>query len=179
MDDPVSEQTPSPEPVWQCYRLGAWCSPEEPHVNCCFVDDNGDPVPGPFVPAPASTPGRTGDYWEEEEGDPQCCQDWPNGHAEGCITRRPPAVSSEGEQRPDDSERLRLVVMLAQEIGSAYRGDWSDFDGRSLRSELDELSVVSSGEMDAARFRLINSLCPAGRGHWIEHCEADCTGASS
>jgi hypothetical protein len=75
---------------------------------------------------------------------------------------------------PTEVDRLRLAVSLAQELGRAYRGDWSDFDGRSLRNELDALSDIVSGKADAAGFRASADLCPRGGGHWTEYCTSDC-----
>jgi hypothetical protein len=61
-------------------------------------------------------------------------------------------------------------------LGAAYRGDWSDFDGRTLRAQLDELSdVLRDGTWHAGRpFHLqawaaVTGLCiPCGA--WTEHC---------
>lgn len=75
---------------------------------------------------------------------------------------------------PAEVERLKLAITLAQELGSAYRGDWSGFDGRTLRSQLDDLSSVGAGSWDAERFRASNSLCPHGDGHWTEYCDDTC-----
>lgn len=67
--------------------------------------------------------------------------------------------------------RLRLALELAQQVGRAYRGDWSDFDGRTLRTALDALDEVVAGAMSAERYRSLEGLCPAGQGHWIDYCE--------
>lgn len=56
-------------------------------------------------------------------------------------------------------------------LGSAYRGDWSNFDGRSLRSELDDLAgaLQTSVIFDLDRWVIGESICPQNRS-WAEHC---------
>lgn len=56
-------------------------------------------------------------------------------------------------------------------LGSAYRGDWSDFDGRSLRAQLDELAdALNEGTtLDVQRWAHLNGICPHAR-QWHEHC---------
>lgn len=75
-------------------------------------------------------------------------------------------------------EKLATVLMLADEIGSAWRGDWNDFDGRTLRGELADLGQVAAGEMDVVWYRAANGLCPHGRGHWTDYCDDGCGGES-
>lgn len=69
-----------------------------------------------------------------------------------------------------DQERLETVLMLADEIGSKWRGDWSDFDGRTLRSEMNELRQVASGKLTVEQYRRFNGLCALGGGHWTKYC---------
>jgi hypothetical protein len=76
--------------------------------------------------------------------------------------------------RDAEIHRLQDAVMLAQQLGRAYRGDWLDFDGRTLRDQLNDLSDVVSGGITVARYRASNSLCPYGHGHWDEYCRDDC-----
>jgi hypothetical protein len=67
-------------------------------------------------------------------------------------------------------------------LGTAYRGDWSDFDGRTLRSQLDEVSRIirkeSQGEdvrREVGGFYFGNGIC--NRCHsWMQNCS--CGGAS-
>lgn len=63
------------------------------------------------------------------------------------------------------------ILMLANEIGQAYRGDWNDFDGRTLRMQMNELTQVANGSMTIEQYRAGNELCPRGDGHWIEYCD--------
>ena len=57
-------------------------------------------------------------------------------------------------------------------LGSAYRGDWSDVDGRTLRDQLGELAVhlTSDEPFDAALWAANNNVCPEARS-WVEHCD--------
>lgn len=72
--------------------------------------------------------------------------------------------------------RLREVLALAEEIGGAWRGDWSDFDGRTLRHQMEELRRVADGDMTSERYRALRGLCPAGFGHWTDYCGDGCRG---
>jgi hypothetical protein len=45
-------------------------------------------------------------------------------------------------------------------LGSAWRYDWSDFDGRTLRGQLDEIDSVLSGKMTYKKFLLVNDIDP-------------------
>lgn len=66
---------------------------------------------------------------------------------------------------------------IIREWGSAIRGDWSDFDGRTGQGVMEEFADWIEGKdlpksMKAARDRL--NLCLAGEGHWCGtwgHCE--------
>lgn len=57
-------------------------------------------------------------------------------------------------------------------LGSAYRGDWSDFDGRSLKLTLVELAeaLESDEPFDARRWAAGESICPEAHA-WAEHCD--------
>ena len=37
-------------------------------------------------------------------------------------------------------------------LGDAWRGDWSDFDGRTLRSQLDDIESVLNGSKTFEQF---------------------------
>lgn len=61
-------------------------------------------------------------------------------------------------------------------LGSAWRGDWSDFDGRTLRAQLNSwmalmertLAGETTGE-EIATWIELQGICP--RCHsWWEHC---------
>jgi len=47
---------------------------------------------------------------------------------------------------------LQIVIREMRCYGSGWRADWSDFDGRTLRDQLDELAIwateYASGERD-------------------------------
>lgn len=63
---------------------------------------------------------------------------------------------------------------LMDELGTAWRGDWSGFDGRTLESQLSYIVGFEdnpSCSLADARRRL--NLCPFGKGHWAAYCE-DC-----
>jgi hypothetical protein len=99
----------------------------------------------------------------------------PQHHADAALIAAAPRLASEVEHLAAEVERLRTALGLAQQVGDAYRGDWSGFDGRTLRSQMDELSAVASGREDATRYRAMNHLCPHGRGHFIDYCgDYDC-----
>jgi len=57
-------------------------------------------------------------------------------------------------------------------LGAAWRGDWSDFDGRTLRNQLGELSAALTGDVpfDARQWAAANGICPERRS-WAEHCD--------
>lgn len=75
-------------------------------------------------------------------------------------------------------ERIAIVQMMLYELGSAYRGSWHDFDGRTLRSQLDDIAVYLNVDCDISihDFRGSCDLCPAGNGHWTEFCDEYCIG---
>lgn len=61
-------------------------------------------------------------------------------------------------------------------LGAAYRGDWSDFDGRSLRAQLDEVDRIIRQEVageDVARsvagFYAGNNICARCQS-WNSYC---------
>ena len=63
------------------------------------------------------------------------------------------------------------VAIALEKLGAAYRGDWHDFDGRSLRRELDELAraLRSPETFDVAAWCRREEICPICES-WIEHC---------
>jgi hypothetical protein len=80
-------------------------------------------------------------------------------------------------------EALDPRITLMQELGQCWRGDWSGFDGRTLRSELDALAdlmrqpEVSDG--DVVKYRYNEGMCLTGGGHWNDYCTDDCRGANA
>ena len=53
-------------------------------------------------------------------------------------------------------------------LGSAWRGSWSDFDGRTLRSQLNEIINVLDGEETYLKFCEINDIHPTQKC-WNEY----------
>ena len=45
-----------------------------------------------------------------------------------------------------------------QALGNAWRGDWLDFDGRTLRSQLDDIEKVLDGKMTYETFLKSNGI---------------------
>lgn len=75
--------------------------------------------------------------------------------------------------------RQDAVGRALRALGAAYRGDWSDFDGRSLRHQLEEVAdfladpaPITNTEVEAwmAGWFVRNDICPVGH-HWTDHCE--------
>ncbi len=57
-------------------------------------------------------------------------------------------------------------------LGAAYRSDWSDLDGRSLRSQLDELATtLRKGELfNVEGWAYGLGICPTSKG-WVTNCD--------
>lgn len=77
----------------------------------------------------------------------------------------------EAEDRAPDAS---LAAMAA--LGNAWRGDWSEFDGRTLRSQLDDLDPIirleAAGEDVSslvASFYASWDICDQCRS-WTTHC---------
>ena len=74
-------------------------------------------------------------------------------------------------------ERLANPLEAMRLLGQAWRGDWSFFDGRSLRSQLEEIAVMfraaEAGEpTDLAAFLLLNGICAKCEA-WSEYCDCE------
>lgn len=70
-------------------------------------------------------------------------------------------------------ERIQEVQTAMNLLGSAWRGDWTTFDGRTLRSQLDELSVALSGvprTFDGAIWAQEWNIC-SEHECWMRNCE--------
>jgi hypothetical protein len=65
-------------------------------------------------------------------------------------------------------------------LGAAYRGDWLDFDGRTLRAQLDELAAALTADepFDVRRWAASSSICTEARS-WAEHCTERPTGGGT
>jgi hypothetical protein len=85
----------------------------------------------------------------------------------------------------EKEEKVRGVVAAMTALGEAYRGDWHDFDGRWLRSQLEELGTVFEKALrgedttgDVAAFYAFNGIC-SQCGSWTEHCDCVSSGGVS
>ena len=53
----------------------------------------------------------------------------------------------------NQDERIAIAQRELKALGQYYRNDWSDFDGRTLRTELEELATfLSSDKLDFTEF---------------------------
>jgi hypothetical protein len=89
-------------------------------------------------------------------------------------------LSPSGEKVPVDNAKVEAVAEALEALGSAYRGDWSDFDGRSLRDELGALATVlrSPEPFDLERWYASEWICPV-RKSWAEFCQERAEGVGS
>lgn len=63
------------------------------------------------------------------------------------------------------------ITTALRALGQAYRMDWSDFDGRSLKGELELLaSALETGVFDLDQWYKREGICPA-HGGWIDLCD--------
>lgn len=60
---------------------------------------------------------------------------------------------TEQEEMQAENERLKTCLALAREVGRKWRMNWGDFDGRTLRNQMDDLRFVADGSMAAATYR--------------------------
>lgn len=100
------------------------------------------------------------------------CYEEAEADIKGLLARVRDLEEENGQLR----EQREFVFAANKELGSAWRNDWSDFDGRTLRSQLEDieslaLEVAAGTPRDEAlvRFRSINSLCEAGHGCWTHY----------
>lgn len=63
---------------------------------------------------------------------------------------------------------------LLIELGGCWRGDWSDFDGRTLRDQLDDWVGMKETKKEFTEFRKRWGMCSHGNGHWAEYCASYC-----
>ena len=80
-----------------------------------------------------------------------------------------------GETLPN----IEAVADAMNALGSAWRGDWSFFDGRQLRDELGDLSMwlTSPEPKTYEEMCLVLGVCPESRC-WPEYCD-ESTSATS
>lgn len=66
---------------------------------------------------------------------------------------------------------IEAVQQTLGALGSAWRNDWSDFDGRTLRSQLNEISAALDPASSVTYEALCRSLgiCPVHH-EWAEGC---------
>jgi hypothetical protein len=76
---------------------------------------------------------------------------------------------------PGDGVRQALDHLTA--LSLCWRGDWSEFDGRTLRDQVEDVRAIIeaaiAGEDVTERIqrdRIGNSMCPECRGHWADYC---------
>lgn len=70
-----------------------------------------------------------------------------------------------------EDARIEAIAAGIQALGEAYRDDWSDFDGRTLRAQLNGYADLlrSDRMMTYEQLCLSDSVCPLNRC-WYEHC---------
>lgn len=71
-----------------------------------------------------------------------------------------------------------MAAQILRELGQAYRGDWSNVDGRTIRYELETIAdlIENNSVITIEELRGKFGLCPMGHGHWTEHCNEYCMG---
>ena len=69
-----------------------------------------------------------------------------------------------------------IVATLLREYGEAVRGDWAIMDGRMVQADAHILAdaLGAPAPPDPGVLRYVLELCPAGGGHWTEHCSGAC-----
>lgn len=81
------------------------------------------------------------------------------------------------DTRVDELERLEDRIRQARSaltfLGTAWRLDWSDFDGRTLRAQLDDISAILEGRRTSDQFLAGASIC-ASHSCWLESCPPEC-----
>lgn len=77
-----------------------------------------------------------------------------------------------------DSPHLAQIDLALAGLGQAWRGDWSDFDGRTLRHQLDQLrAALKDPAFDATRWLTLAGICPEHHC-WFLHCDGPCEDAA-
>lgn len=73
-----------------------------------------------------------------------------------------------------NDKAVDFIAHALRLLGQAYRGDWSDFDGRTLRDELNELAdaldkALAGEEFDLERWQIRLAIC-GECWCWFENC---------
>ncbi len=55
-------------------------------------------------------------------------------------------------------DKKENLIRELQALGQYYRNDWSDFDGRSLRSELSQICSWYKDENDVDEFKVFSEM---------------------
>lgn len=83
---------------------------------------------------------------------------------------------AEGTAAPNGAYVTPVLDHLTA-LGGCYRGSWSNFDGRTLRTQLDDVrtllerALAGENVADAVqRDREMHGMCPFGGSHWGEFC---------
>lgn len=81
---------------------------------------------------------------------------------------------ADGYRAERDTAQAKLALVgqaksALTHLGQAWRGDWSEFDGRTLRAQLDDLSLILDGKRTLAQFLAGCGICP-DHSCWPEHC---------
>jgi hypothetical protein len=74
-----------------------------------------------------------------------------------------------------------VIAQALREYGNAIRGDWSELDGRSVKSQLEEFASALNGDANSNEdinwWRMSAGICPDGGGHWsgkwYGYCETE------
>lgn len=70
------------------------------------------------------------------------------------------------------SDNREAVAGALAALGSAYRGDWSQVDGRTTRDEMNGLAAALAADSDPTTLEALClelGVCPVERC-WYEHC---------
>jgi len=76
-----------------------------------------------------------------------------------------------------NKQSVDILEKCLDELGTAYRNDWFDFDGRLLDVQLGAVSDMMKRKLthnDLVAFRENNLLCPHGQKHWTSWCNEFC-----
>lgn len=74
------------------------------------------------------------------------------------------------------SDTIKETHIALNALAAAWRGDWSLFDGRTLRDQLGEIGEVLDGKLTAEQFCQMREICVNGCG-WLGYC--DCPAANT
>lgn len=87
---------------------------------------------------------------------------------------------TKGPTMTDNQEAESPVLTAMLEYGSAIRGDWSNFDGRTMRAIIEDWvqEVRTPDPSHTVEWHRLNlGLCMAGGGHWCGrwgYCDDEC-----